>query len=146
MNNADRSIATFDAALRRRFYFVDFAVDEPPIVGVLSRYLEETSQTGFGWLVPFLEAVNGFVPEPDYAVGPSYFLQPGLTDKGIERIWDHAIRPYLVDRFPDLREEVGFDYATLKFNAGLIPADGLGEHDKTEHEPAPLATPATDEA
>ena len=40
MNTADRSIALLDAALRRRFVFVPFFPDRPPIEGCLGRWLQ----------------------------------------------------------------------------------------------------------
>lgn len=97
MNTADRSIALVDFALRRRFHFFHFAADPElfdrwlgsnptavPYLGELYRRLSE-------------EAID----DPHFAVGPSYFMQAGLTEGKLQRIWRRSILPYLEEYYFD---------------------------------------------
>jgi MoxR-like ATPase len=100
MNTADRSIALVDLALRRRFYFVPFFPDEPPVAGLLERYLERTHPR-LTWLAGAVERANRLLPDRHSAVGPSYFLRPDLSEEWIELIWEHAVLPYIAEQLPD---------------------------------------------
>jgi DNA polymerase III delta prime subunit len=98
MNTADRSIALIDAALRRRFYFVPFFPDQPPIQGLLRRWLER-KQPDFLWVADVVDRANEQLRDRHAAIGPSYFLRDDLSDERIRIIWRHSITPYLEERF-----------------------------------------------
>jgi len=101
MNTADRSIALMDAALRRRFYFIDYYPDRPPVEGLLDRWLELHGRKELGWISTVLERANEKLDDSDAAIGPSHFLlkDPSkLDDARIARIWSHAVLPYLQER------------------------------------------------
>lgn len=114
MNTADRSIASIDAALRRRFYFVGFFPDELPVKQVLRRWLIH-NHPDLEWLADAVERANASLSDRHAAIGPSYFMRDDLSVEWIERIWRHSILPYLEDRF--IGEEFAvaqFDLATLR--------------------------------
>jgi hypothetical protein len=100
MNTADRSIALVDLALRRRFYFVPFFPDEPPVAGLLERYLA-ARHPELLWLAGAVDRANRLLQDRHTAVGPSYFLRPDLTPEWIDLIWEHAVLPYVAEQLPD---------------------------------------------
>jgi hypothetical protein len=93
MNTADRSIALVDAALRRRFYFVEFSPTEPPVKDVLARWLEEHDLDREPALL--LDRLNEQIGADDFAIGPSYFMNREGEAPDLERIWERAIMPLL---------------------------------------------------
>lgn len=99
MNTADRSIASFDVALRRRFHFIDCDPTAPPFNGVLRRYLAREGLGTMGWLDDLLRHANARVPDPTFSVGPSHFMRTQITRDDAERIWNHSVWPYLKSRF-----------------------------------------------
>lgn len=105
MNTADRSIALMDAALRRRFYFVPFIPDQPPIKGLLRRWLER-HRPALHWVADVVDEANGAIGNPHFAIGPSHFMRPDLTAEWVGMIWDHSVLPTLREHFMDAREEV----------------------------------------
>lgn len=98
MNTADRSIALIDAALRRRFYFVPFFPDEPPIEGLLKRWLER-ERPEMLWVADVVERANTLLGDRHGAIGPSYFMKKELDEQWVERIWKYSIMPYLEEQF-----------------------------------------------
>lgn len=104
MNTADRSIALVDAALRRRFQFVPFVLDERadnPIAGLLRRWLLANSEPE--WVADLVDQVNQelviSLGMADLALGPSYFMVHGLDEARLRRIWRYRIEPLIEDIF-----------------------------------------------
>lgn len=95
MNTADRSIALVDLALRRRFAFVDFAVNKEPVKGLLRRWLEANDLGEMAWVADMVDRANEKLDDHHAAIGPSYFMHPGLDEAAAERIWKHNILPYV---------------------------------------------------
>ena len=115
MNTADRSIALVDLALRRRFHFVEFHPDKPPVNGVLREWLSEHTR-GMEWVADVVDKANARLRErgaAEAAVGPSYFMQPGLDEEKVERIWKHSVLPYIEERLFGV-EDVADEFALAK--------------------------------
>ncbi|MYA61488.1 MAG: AAA domain-containing protein, partial [Dehalococcoidia bacterium] len=112
MNTADRSIALVDLALRRRFYFMEFHPDRPPIKGLLHRWLESRSP-GMIWVGDVVDRANELLSDdPHAAIGPSYFMKSGLNEESVDRIWEHSVMPYIEERLfgaVDRLAEFGLD-------------------------------------
>ncbi len=120
MNTADRSIAMVDLALRRRFYFVEFHPDKEPVSGVLQQWLEKNADNvgDVGWVPGVVKEANQRLADSDAAIGPSYFMQEGLTEEKVALIWKHSVLPYIAERLFDDRERLAdFDLEKLKGNA-----------------------------
>jgi 5-methylcytosine-specific restriction protein B len=125
MNTADRSIALVDAALRRRFQFVPFALDERadnPISGLLRRWLRANSEPE--WVADLVDQVNQELMTSlgmgDLALGPSYFMVQDLDEDRLRRIWRYRIEPLIEDIFfgePERAEPFRFDNVWHHFQA-----------------------------
>ena len=110
MNTADRSIALVDLALRRRFYFVSFDPHEPPIEGLLSRWLADKAP-GMKWVADVVARANGKL-DSHAAIGPSYFMKEGLNKDAVARIWKHSVMPYIEEHLfgePDRLSAFGLE-------------------------------------
>lgn len=117
MNTADRSIALLDQALRRRFAFVPFFPDRPPVEGLLLRWLRK-HRPEMAWVADVVDRANERLADRNGAIGPSFFLKADLDEGRLERIWRHEIGPYLEDHFLDEPERLGeFDLAKLRAGA-----------------------------
>lgn len=102
MNPLDRSAVALDQALRRRFSFVDMPADP----AILASWLEahaprEPNDDTFGpRVVQLFEELNRRLARDTGAekqVGHSFFMVPELTSDKLTAIWDHHVRPLLLD-------------------------------------------------
>jgi 5-methylcytosine-specific restriction protein B len=98
MNSADRSIALLDAALRRRFFFVEFFPDREPIRRLLRDWLER-HRPECAWVADAVALVNDDLSDRHLAIGPSHFMRHDLDDEWVARIWKHAVMPYVEEHF-----------------------------------------------
>lgn len=98
MNTADRSIALVDSALRRRFHFVPFFPDEPPVEGLLERWLTK-HMPGMLWVAEVVDKANLKLDDRHMAIGPSHFLRDDLDDDWVRLIWRHSVLPYISEQF-----------------------------------------------
>ena len=101
MNTADRSIALVDFALRRRFQFFQFSAD-PDLFG---RWLQVNSIPA----LPYLESLyrrltEEAIEDENFRIGPSYFMQSGMGEEKLARIWRRSIMPYLKEYYFDQPE------------------------------------------
>ena len=144
MNTADRSIALVDAALRRRFYFVEFHPDDKPVKGVLRRWLEANDMTDVMWVARVVERANELLKDDRHAaIGPSYFMKDGLDEGMVKRIWEHNVIPYIEERLfedPERLKEFalpklrGTDGGAVEQDAQLEGNDESGDPETTQHE------------
>ena len=114
MNTADRSIAMVDAAIRRRFYFVEFSPTEPPIGDMLRRWLAKKRFDERPALL--LDELNRRLDDSDHAIGPSYLMTDRIDDDAeLERVWKYGIMPLLAEHFYGQRDvEERFGLAAIK--------------------------------
>ena len=126
MNTADRSIALVDLALRRRFYFVSFNPHEPPVEGLLGRWLAKNAPD-MEWVAGAVARANKELNSKELnskelnsrhaAIGPSYFMKEGLDEDAVERIWKHSVMPYVEEHLfgePDRLKD--FELGALRKN------------------------------
>ncbi|XAS68264.1 AAA family ATPase [Micrococcaceae bacterium Sec5.7] len=100
MNTADRSIAMMDAAIRRRFAFIELHPQTEPVKGSLLRFLQARNLDTTPALL--LDALNEAIDEwdRDLMIGPSYFMKKAAqTPAGLRRIWKYELMPLLGEHY-----------------------------------------------
>jgi MoxR-like ATPase len=98
MNTADRSIASLDMAIRRRFSFVELSTSREPISGLLRKWLE---REGLDTRVAdAMDHVNSFIADERLKLGHSYFMRKTVFED-LPKIWEFQILPQLREIFFD---------------------------------------------
>ncbi|MFI6138385.1 DUF4357 domain-containing protein [Streptomyces griseus] len=129
MNTADRSIALVDAAMRRRFAFVELSPRTEPTRGLLRRWLE---REGLGSrAADLLDALNACIDDEDFLIGPSYLMKKSVhREGGLDRTWRTKILPLLEEHHYgeslDIAKRYGLDALSRSLGDGDGDGDGGG--------------------
>ncbi|WP_219816086.1 McrB family protein [Arthrobacter sp. B1805] len=132
MNTSDRSIAMVDAAIRRRFAFVELHPQEGMISGMLERFLDADGKPRLR--ADLLNALNREISleagNRDLMIGPSYFMKSHAeTDQGLEEIWKYELLPLLEEQYygrlnrDKVREKFGLQAMLRKSAPETGPVD-----------------------
>lgn len=103
MNTADRSIARIDAALRRRFSFIEMLPESETLKDILVDGID---------IAKMFDTLNKRITillDREHTIGHSYFLQPLKADPSIDRlatIFENEIIPLLQEYFYDDYEKI----------------------------------------
>ena len=122
MNTADRSIALVDTAMRRRFAFLPLIPGQEPLVDMLRTWLSvhghDTS------VADLLDELNARIADPDFLIGPSYFMRPATHEPGgLERVWRTSILPLLEEHHYGEGVDVEARYGLAAVRAALGSRD-----------------------
>ena len=104
MNDIDRSVDTFDFAMRRRFRFVEVTAESQ--LYILDQELGEVAEeakTRLRNLNTAIEKVQEL--NSHYHIGPSYFLNLKELDYDYELLWSDYLKPLLEDYLRGSYEE-----------------------------------------
>jgi 5-methylcytosine-specific restriction protein B len=124
MNTVDRSIARVDAAMRRRFSFIELHPAAEPTASMLSRWLRAQGLPEHA--AALLEELNSRIPDRDARLGPSYLMRREVYERpgALSRVWRTSILPLLADYY---REEAPEELE--RFALGSLLAE-LGLHEE----------------
>ena len=127
MNDIDRSVDTFDFAMRRRFRFIEVTAESQ--LGMLDDALGDKAEEAKARLRN-LNAKIEKVKELNshYHIGPSYFLKLEEVDFDYELLWSDYLKPLLEDYLRGSYEEDEI-LNTLKKAYDLTNQQEIGDDD-----------------
>ena len=127
MNDIDRSVDTFDFAMRRRFRFVEVTAESQ--LGMLDDVLGDKAEEAKARLrnlnaeIEKVQELNNH-----YHIGPSYFLKLKEVDFDYELLWSDYLKPLLEDYLRGSYEE-DTTLNTLKKAYNLTNQQDIGDDD-----------------
>ena len=127
MNDIDRSVDTFDFAMRRRFRFVEVTAESQ--LGMLDDVLGDKAEEAKARLrnlnaeIEKVQELNSH-----YHIGPSYFLKLEEVDFDYELLWSDYLKPLLEDYLRGSYEEDEI-LNTLKKAYDLTNQQDIGDDD-----------------
>lgn len=127
MNDIDRSVDTFDFAMRRRFRFVEVTAESQ--LGMLDDALGDKAEEAKARLrnlnakIEKVQELNSH-----YHIGPSYFLKLEEVDFDYELLWSDYLKPLLEDYLRGSYEE-DTTLNTLKKAYDVTNQQDIGDDD-----------------
>ena len=104
MNDIDRSVDTFDFAMRRRFRFVEITAESQ--LGMLDKELKDNAEEAKLRLRNLNTAIENVQElNSHYHIGPSYFRNLKELDYDYELLWSDYLKPLLEDYLRGSYEE-----------------------------------------
>ena len=129
MNDIDRSVDSFDFAMRRRFRFLEIKADAR--LEMLEDLVVDSDETLKDEAIRRMTALNNAIVEVEdlnenYQIGASYFLK--LKDINFDTLWTDYLRPLLQEYIQGMYDEDGI----MKKFAKAYGYDGSHEGNENE--------------
>ena len=123
MNDIDRSVDSFDFAMRRRFRFIEVRAEDT--CSMLEELSEEVRDDALAKMTALNEAIIR-VPDlnENYQIGASYFLK--LKTLSFEELWMDCLKPLLKDYIQGMYDEDGI-MKSFEKAYGIYSGNGLSD-------------------
>ncbi|CEY32256.1 endonuclease [Streptococcus pneumoniae] len=132
MNDIDRSVDTFDFAMRRRFRFVEITAESQ--LGMLDEELKDGAEEAKLRLRNLNAAIENVQElNSHYHIGPSYFLKLKDVDFDYELLWSDYLEPLLEDYLRGFYKE-DETLETLKKAFNKTTSEEASQSDKSDDE------------